>query len=594
MNLKESLLKAVVATIEELYATSVSTESINIQKTRKEFEGDFTLMIFPFVKISKKNPDITANEIGNSLKQKLGAIEKFNVIKGFLNISLKDSVWVNFLQQESLNINFGHQTPLDNTPPILLEFSSPNTNKPLHLGHIRNNLLGDAIAHILTANGKKVIRLNLVNDRGIHICKSMLAHQKFYANETPQSTNTKGDKLVGKYYVAFDKEYKKEVEQLTNNGIPKEEAEKKASILLEAQEMLRQWENEDKTIRKLWQTMNQWVYQGFDVTYKRLGISFDKTYYESDTYLLGKKIIEEGLNNQIFYKHADGSIRVDLRSEGLEDKILLRADGTSVYITQDIGNAVLRAEQYQPSQLIYVVGNEQNYHFDVLQLVLFKKLAYPWANRIFHLSYGMVELPSGKMKSREGTVVDADDLMDEMIKMAKQKTKELGKTAFSENEINKLSEIIGLGALKYFILKVDPKKNILFNPDESIDLNGNTAPFIQYTYARIRSLLRKATTTFTNFTTSDIEIQSDEKEILRMLYIYPEIIQSAGNELNPSFIANYIYDLVKAYNRFYQDTPILKEKNRELQLFRLHLSTFTAHIINDAMHLLGINTPERM
>lgn len=594
MNVKESLSQVVINTIEELYATTISQDSINIQKTRKEFEGDFTLMVFPFVKISKKNPDITAKEIGDSLKNKLDYVESFNVVKGFLNISLKHTFWLDFLQKESKNDTFGHRTPSENTSPILLEFSSPNTNKPLHLGHIRNNLLGDAIARILTANGKNVIRLNLVNDRGIHICKSMLMHQKHFANETPQSTNTKGDKLVGKYYVAFDKQYKNEIEQLAESGIPKDVAEKKAPILLEAQEMLRKWEDEDKAVRVLWQTMNQWVYQGFDLTYKRLGIHFDKTYYESDTYLLGKKIIEEGLKKHVFYQHEDGSIRIDLQADGLDEKILLRADGTSVYITQDIGNAVLRYEEYQPSQLVYVVGNEQNYHFDVLRLILAKKLAYPWANRLFHLSYGMVELPSGKMKSREGTVVDADDLMDEMVAMAKQKTEELGKTAFSDAEIDELSETIGLGALKYFILKVDPKKNILFNPDESIDLNGNTAPFIQYTYARICSLLRKSTEASLPLTTVDISRQDTEKEILRLLYAYPETIETASEDLNPSLIANYIYELVKVYNRFYQETPILKEENQALRLFRLHLSAFTARTVSDAMSLLGINMPERM
>lgn len=595
MCFETKITEASIESIQELYAIEVMPESINIQKTKKEFTGDFTLPVFPFVKLSRKSPEQTADEIGKALKEKLDFIESYTIIKGFLNLSVSHRTWIDFLQKEIQNLAFGNIETNSDGPPVLIEFSSPNTNKPLHLGHIRNNLLGDAIARIMDANKKKVIRLNLVNDRGIHICKSMLAWQKFGANETPQTTGMKGDKLVGKYYVEFDKQYKAEIAELINQGKSKEDAEKQAPILLEAQQMLRRWEEGDKDVRKLWANMNQWVYDGFEQTYNNLGITFDRVYYESETYLLGKEIVKEGLAKKAFYQHPDGSIRVDLTEEGLDEKILLRSDGTSVYITQDLGTAVLRAKEYQPQQMIYVVGNEQNYHFDVLKRILSDKLSYDWGKRIYHLSYGMVELPSGKMKSREGTVVDADDLMEEMIGMAKQKTEELGKHDFNEVELNELARMIGIGALKYFILKVDPKKNMLFNPEESIDLNGNTAPFIQYTHARICSLLRKAGVNTLELPNYNIDVIPEaEKEILRMLYDYPATLKQAASELNPSLLANYAYELVKTYNRFYQDTPVLKEMNDDLRHFRLQLSAFTASVIRKAMNLLGIDLPEKM
>ena len=595
MYFETKITEASIESLRELYTADVLPESINIQKTKKEFTGDFTLPAFPFVKLSRKSPEQTAEEIGKALKEKLDFIESYNIIKGFLNLSLSHQIWIDFLHKGVQNPDYGNTSATSANQPILIEFSSPNTNKPLHLGHVRNNLLGDAVSRIIEANGNKVVRVNLVNDRGIHICKSMLAHQKFGKDETPQSTGMKGDKLVGKYYVAFDKQYKAEIEQLINQGKSKEDAEKQAPILLEAQQMLRLWEEGDKDIRKLWENMNQWVYEGFEQTYNNLGITFDRVYYESETYLLGKEIVKEGLEKKVFYQHPDGSVRVDLQAEGLDEKILLRSDGTSVYITQDLGTAVLRAKEYHPQQMIYVVGNEQNYHFDVLKRILYNKLSYDWGERIYHLSYGMVELPSGKMKSREGTVVDADDLMDEMISIAKQKTKELGKNDFNDEELNVLARMIGIGALKYFMLKVDPKKNMLFNPEESIDLNGNTAPFIQYTHARICSLLRKAGVNTLELPTHHIDvIPKAEKEILSMLYEYPATVKQAASELNPSLLANFAYELVKAYNRFYQDTPVLKETNENLRHFRLQLSAFTASVLRKAMNLLGIDLPEKM
>ncbi len=589
----KTLHKAVVESIKELYDTVITTEEISIQKTKKEFEGDFTLVVFPFTKLSKKKPELTAEELSNKLKEKTNIIASTQIIKGFLNITFHDEVWIDFLKSESKNHSYASTEIDKKQQPVLIEFSSPNTNKPLHLGHVRNNLLGDSISRILSANGTYIYRINLVNDRGIHICKSMLAWQKKAQNETPESSGLKGDKLVGEYYVAFDKLYKKEIEELLTKGITKEEAEKQAPILLQAQDMLLKWESGDEEIYNLWQKMNQWVYQGFDETYKKMGISFDKTYYESETYLLGKEVVLEGLSNNIFYQAEDGSVRVNLENEGLDEKVLLRSDGTSVYMTQDLGTAVLRAEEYNPAQMIYVVGNEQNYHFEALKLILTKKLNYKFTENIFHLSYGMVELPSGKMKSREGTVVDADDLMTEIIEMAKQKTQELGKNDFTEEELQLLAEKIGLGALKYFILKVDPKKNMLFNPDESIDLNGNTGPFIQYTHARICSLIRKSKT-IEVVDYKEVNLLQLEKEILLSLYSYPETIKQAAKELNPSVVANFIYDLVKNYNRFYQEIPILKETDTALRSLRLDLSIFTAYVIRHGMSLLGIDVPEKM
>jgi arginyl-tRNA synthetase len=596
MTFEQQIKEAVLQTIKELYQIDLDENSIQIQKTKKEFEGDFTLVVFPFVRYSKKSPDATAQEIGEKLKKSLSFVEGFNVIKGFLNLSFSDDVWVeylNTLQKNELNNSFKEK----DQSPIVVEFSSPNTNKPLHLGHVRNILLGNSICNILEANGNKVVRVNLVNDRGIHICKSMTAWQKSANGETPQSSGLKGDKLVGKYYVEFDRLYKQEIKELEEKGLSKEDAEKQAPILLEAQEMLRKWEEGDEQVRALWQQMNAWVYQGFDETYKTMGIEFDKIYYESNTYLLGKEIVEEGLRRNVFYKYENGSVRVDLTAEGLDEKVLLRSDGTSVYMTQDLGTAVLRADEFHPQKMIYIVGNEQNYHFDVLKIILDKKLGYDWGKAVYHLSYGMVELPSGKMKSREGTVVDADDLMENMVLIAKENTEKLGKSdSFTPQQKDELNSMIGLGALKYFILKVDPKKNMLFNPEESIDLNGNTAPFIQYTHARICSLIRKAEQQKIdlNKIIENIDLIEPEKELLRILYEYDSVLSQSANELSPALIANYTYELVKTYNHFYQDTPILREENEDKRIFRLQLSAQTAFIIKQAMKLLGIDVPERM
>ena len=588
--------KSVLEIVNSLYSCELGEESIQIQKTKKEFDGDFTLVVFPFVRNSKKSPEATAEEIGQKLVESLSSIKEYNVVKGFLNLSVSDASWLYYFNNiRTKEILFALEAPSQS--PVVVEYSSPNTNKPLHLGHIRNNLLGDAVCNILQANKYTVVRVNLVNDRGIHICKSMLAWQKSGKGETPQSSGLKGDKLVGNYYVEFDRLHKQEIVSLEAKGLSKEEAEKQAPIIQEAQKMLQKWEDGDQEIRSLWAKMNGWVYAGFDKTYKQLGIKFDKIYYESDTYLLGKEIVAAGLAKNIFYKHIDGSVRVNLESEGLDEKVLLRSDGTSVYITQDLGTASLRANEHRPQKMIYIVGNEQNYHFDVLKLILDKKMGYDWGKTIYHLSYGMVELPSGKMKSREGTVVDADDLMENMIIIAKENTQQLGKTDhFTAEELERLSSMIGIGALKYFILKVDPKKNMLFNPAESIDLNGNTAPFIQYTHARIRSLLRKAAAQEieTNASVQLSEIPAQEKNLLRVLYDYPSTVKQAGQELSPALIANYTYDLVKTYNHFYQDIPILREENETIRIFRLQLSDFTAKIIKHAMSCLGIDVPQRM
>ena len=596
MTFEQQIKKSVLEIVTALYHVELDEDNVQIQKTKKEFEGDFTLVVFPFVRHSKKSPDATAQEIGEKLKESLSIVENYNVIKGFLNLSLSDKVWFDYMENLREK-KTAHSFTVKNQSPIVVEFSSPNTNKPLHLGHVRNILLGNSICNILEANGHHVIRVNLVNDRGIHICKSMVAWQKSAKGETPQSSGLKGDKLVGKYYVEFDKLYKEEIKELEARGIAKEDAEKQAPILLEAQQMLRRWENADKDVHALWQQMNTWVYQGFDQTYKTMGITFDKIYYESNTYLSGKEIIEDGLQKNIFYKHVDGSVRVNLTEEGLDEKVLLRSDGTSVYITQDIGTAVLRANEYHPQQMIYIVGNEQNYHFDVLKLILDKKLGYEWGRVVYHLSYGMVELPSGKMKSREGTVVDADDLMDDMVSIAKENSERLGKSDnFTSQQQNELYSMIGIGALKYFILKVDPKKNMLFNPEESIDLNGNTAPFIQYTHARIRSLIRKAEQQSIHLDTpiQEMEMIGAEKELIRILYDYDVVLSQSGKELSPALIANYSYELVKTYNHFYQDTPILREENSNKRIFRLQLSAATASIIKRSMALLGIDVPEQM
>ena len=576
----------------ELYDYEVEIDTNCIQKTKKEFEGDFTFVVFPYVKVICKSPDQIATEIGEKLTvQYADFIKKFNVIKGFLNISLQDTIWL----KKILHSPFSILNSSSGLQKILIEYSSPNTNKPLHLGHIRNNLLGNAVANILAACGHTVIRVNLVNDRGIHICKSMLAWQKFGNNETPESSGIKGDHLVGKYYVIFDKELKKECSELTTDD---ENTHKNSQLMQEAQEMLRKWEENNHDVRKIWAQMNDWVYQGFEETYKRLGIYFDKIYYESETYLLGKQIIEEGLKSGVFYKKQDGSVWVDLTNEGLDEKLLLRSDGTSVYMTQDLGTAQLRYHEYKPEKMIYVVGNEQNYHFDVLKIILAKKLGKKYGEEIEHLSYGMVELPFGKMKSREGTVVDADELMEAMFQEAKTTSEALGKFDFAAEEANALYEMLGMGALKYFILKVDPKKNMLFNPEESIDFNGNTAPFIQYTHARIKSILRKAETN--NFTYNNIDFPVDfvfgtpEKELIKLLYDYEAVLTNAAETLSPSLIANYIFELSKEFNRFYQEIPIFKEENALMRALRLQIADRCAQKIKEAMKLLGIEVPERM
>lgn len=588
----EKLARAASFAVKELYGVEIQPESLTINKTRKEFEGDYTLVVFPLAKAARKSPDLAGQEIGNWLKANLEDIGKFNVVKGFLNLTLNDDFWLDFLKNKIHDDSYGFASAPRGEAPVLIEFSSPNTNKPLHLGHIRNNLLGHSISEIFRATGKNIVKVNLVNDRGIHICKSMLAWHKWGQNETPASSGMKGDHLVGKYYVLFDKHYKEEVEQLKASGMDEETAQRNAPLMLEAQEMLRRWENGDPEVLDLWKMMNGWVYEGFDETYRRLGIQFDKIYYESDTYLLGKKLVEEGLEKGVFYRKDDGSVWVDLTDVGLDQKLLLRSDGTSVYITQDLGTAQLRFNEYNPQKMIYVVGNEQNYHFEVLTHVL-KKLGKPYADTIFHLSYGMVELPEGKMKSREGTVVDADDLMDEMYETARQITLELGKAAnLDEAEADKLFHKVGMAALKYFILKVDPKKNMLFNPAESIDFDGNTGPFIQYTYARIASVLRKAGEWSPQF--GNIELKAEEKEVLRLLYDFPAIIQEAADEMNPGTVANFCYELARTYNQFYHNLSILHESDENRINFRLALSKLTSTVIRNGMYLLGIEVPEQM
>lgn len=595
MNFEKIIQQSLVNIVKELYHQDIDETCLQVNKTRKDQEGDFTVVVFPLSKIVKASPETIAGQLGDMLVKKLEILEKYNVVKGFLNLFLTNEVWLQYFKNiQNTDFRFFSQ---DTAQPVVVEFSSPNTNKPLHLGHVRNNLLGCSVCNILEANGHKVVRVNLVNDRGIHICKSMVAWLHSGNGETPQSSGMKGDHLVGKYYVEFDRLYKAEIAALTAQGMDKETAEKQAPILQEAQEMLRKWENGDPEVRSLWKQMNAWVYEGFDATYQRLGIAFDKIYYESDTYLLGKKMVEKGLQLGTFYHREDGAVCVDLKEEGLDEKVLLRSDGTSVYMTQDLGTAALRYEEYHPQKMIYIVGNEQNYHFDVLKLVLDKKLHLDWGKSIYHLSYGMVELPSGKMKSREGTVVDADDLMQSMVDIAEENTRQLGKTDdFSDAEVAALSNMVGLGALKYFILKVDPKKNMMFNPEESIDMNGNTAPFIQYTHARISSLLRKAEASDIQVQASvpEIDIPDGEKQILRALYDYAGTLEQAGIEYSPALIANYAYNLVKLYNQFYQATPILREENNSLKLFRIQLSRVVARYIAHAMSLLGIAVPEKM
>ncbi|HLO57168.1 MAG TPA: arginine--tRNA ligase [Bacteroidales bacterium] len=580
-----------------LYGTDCLSSQIQLQKTRKEFEGDITLVVFPLLKVSKKSPDITASEIGTYINEHCQEIIKFNVVKGFLNMVVSSRYYLDFLNEMGVKPGFGFSPVQENSPSIMVEYSSPNTNKPLHLGHIRNNLLGYAVSNILHASGKRVFKTNLVNDRGIHICKSMLAWQKWGNGETPETSGKKGDHLVGDYYVRFDKEYKKQISELVAGGMKPEEAEKKAALILDAQEMLRKWEAGDKEVHELWEMMNNWVYKGFNETYKRLGVSFDKIYYESETWVHGKKAVLDGLEKGVFVKHDDGSVWADLRDKGLDEKVLLRSDGTSVYMTQDIGTAQVRQQEYKPGRMVYVVGNEQNYHFKVLSIVL-DMLGFPWAKSLYHLSYGMVELPEGKMKSREGTVVDADDLMDEMTGTAREMSKELGKLeGLNETEKEDIFRMIGLSALKYYMLKVDPVKNMLFDPRESIDFDGNTGPFIQYTYTRIRSVFRKASEMGLEIPVSckpDLELNPKEKSLLRYIHDFPAIVVDAGDTFNPSLIANFIYDLVKEYNQFYHDYSILKEENRDTRDMRLVLSAVVADIVKRAMELLGIEMPERM
>ena len=597
MNLETILGTVVADAVKSLYNLETAAEQIQLQKTKKEFEGDLTVVIFPFVKAARKSPEQTGQEIGEYLLKNNPVISSFNVIKGFLNLSISQNYWLETLAEIHSDSQFGITAPTDQSELMMIEYSSPNTNKPLHLGHVRNNLLGHSIAEIQKANGWKVVKTNIVNDRGIHICKSMLAWKLFGNGETPDSSGLKGDHLVGKYYVIFDKAYKAQIKELMEKGLSEEDAKKQAPLILEAQQMLLAWENNDPEVRHLWETMNAWVYAGFDVTYKKMGVDFDKIYYESQTYLEGKEKVEEGLANGVFYRREDGSVWADLTGDGLDEKLLLRADGTSVYMTQDIGTAKLRYDDYPINKMVYVVGNEQNYHFQVLSILL-DKVGFEWGKSLVHFSYGMVELPEGKMKSREGTVVDADDLMDEMIESARETSQELGKLDNSTpEEIETIVRMVGLGALKYFILKVDPRKSMTFNPKESIDFNGNTGPFIQYTHARIKSVLRKAVDQGIDFSSiSDTGLSISEKEsyLIQLITEFPSVVKLAGEEFSPALIANYIYDLVKEYNQFYHDFTILKEENLRLKQFRLVLSETTASIIKTGMLLLGIEVPERM
>ena len=590
VNIEEFILSVVKRATEELYGTS---DNIQIQKTRKEFEGDYTVVVFPLLRASKKSPEATATELGEKIIATVPEIKAFNVIKGFLNLVVDASFWAARFKEISEAENYGMAPASGRT--IMIEYSSPNTNKPLHLGHIRNNLLGYSVATILKANGHNVIKVNLVNDRGIHICKSMLAWQLYGGGETPESSGMKGDHLVGKYYVEFDKHYKAEVKTLVAEGMSEEEAKRQAPIMLKAQEMLRKWEAKDPEVYALWERMNGWVYEGFDVTYKAMGVDFDKVYYESETYLLGKSLVEDGLKKGVFFRKEDNSVWIDLEADGLDQKLLLRGDGTSVYMTQDLGTALSRFEENKLDDMIYVVGNEQNYHFQVLKLVL-KKLGYEWSDNIFHLSYGMVELPEGKMKSREGTVVDADDLIAAMIGTAREMSDELGKLdGATEQEAAAISEMVGLGALKYFILKVDPKKTMLFDPRESIDFNGNTGPFIQYTHARIRSIMRKAEDGGISMDGFDrASLLQEEVELIKALTEYPATVRTAGEQFAPSVVAAYAYDLAKQFNGYYHDHSILKEEDSDTRALRLKLAEAVARTLKSAMALLGINVPERM
>lgn len=597
MKIEDKLVTSVISGLKALYGQDVPAAQVQLQKTKKEFEGHLTLVVFPFLKMSKKGPEQTAQEIGEYLKANEPAVAAFNVIKGFLNLTVASATWIELLNEIHADAQYGIVSADENDPLVMIEYSSPNTNKPLHLGHVRNNLLGNALANIVMANGNKVVKTNIVNDRGIHICKSMLAWQKYGKGETPESSGKKGDHLVGDYYVAFDKHYKAEVAELMEKGMSKEEAEAASPLMNEAREMLVKWEAGDPEVRALWQMMNNWVYTGFDETYRKMGVGFDKIYYESNTYLEGKEKVMEGLEKGFFFKKEDGSVWADLTAEGLDHKLLLRGDGTSVYMTQDIGTAKLRFADYPIDKMIYVVGNEQNYHFQVLSILL-DKLGFEWGKSLVHFSYGMVELPEGKMKSREGTVVDADDLMAEMIATAKETSQELGKLdGLTQEEADDIARIVGLGALKYFILKVDARKNMTFNPKESIDFNGNTGPFIQYTYARIRSVLRKAAEAgivIPEVLPANIELSEKEEGLIQMVADFAAVVRQAGEDYSPSGIANYVYDLVKEYNQFYHDFSILREENEDVKLFRIALSANIAKVVRLGMGLLGIEVPDRM
>ncbi len=596
MKIENKITEAVLTIVEELYGQQVPEKMVQLQETRPEFEGQITLVVFPFTKMSHKAPEQTAQEIGERLVGKLPeVVSKFNAVKGFLNLSISSQQWIGTLQEIYQNPNFGFAPVTDESPLVMIEYSSPNTNKPLHLGHVRNNLLGWALAKVMEANGNRVVKTNIVNDRGIHICKSMLAWLKWGNGETPESSGKKGDHLIGDYYVAFDKHYREEVKQLVAQGMDEEQAKQEAPLIKEAHEMLVKWEQNDPEVRALWKKMNEWVYAGFDETYKALGVSFDKIYYESETYLEGKEKVEEGLQKGFFYRRDDGSVWADLTSEGLDEKLLLRSDGTSVYMTQDIGTAKLRFQDFPIDKMIYVVGNEQNYHFQVLSILL-DKLGFKWGKDLVHFSYGMVELPNGKMKSREGTVVDADDLIATMIQDARElsadKVNKLDD--ITEEEAQEIARIVGMGALKYFILKVDARKNMLFNPEESIDFNGNTGPFIQYTYARIRSILRKAGKVDLSALAKDTDLSDKEISLIQHLQGFEAAVKQAGQDYNPSCIANYCYELVKEYNQFYHDFSVLKEDDEEKRRFRIMLSAAVGQVVKNGMGLLGIEVPERM
>jgi arginyl-tRNA synthetase len=597
MTIEEQLRNTVIEAVEKLYGEKVDEKTVQVQLTRKDQNGDYTVVVFPLLRVSKKKPEETGADLGNYIKEYLPYIDSYEVVKGFLNVNLSHSYWIGQLNEIVKEKEFGFMPATEESPLMMIEYSSPNTNKPLHLGHIRNNLLGYSLSRIAGSNGYRIVKTNIVNDRGIHICKSMLAWKKWGEGVTPASSGEKGDHLVGRFYVLFDKHYKEELNQLQAKGLSKEEAEKQSTLMEEAREMLRKWEAGDEEVVSLWKMMNSWVYEGFDITYKNLGVDFDIIYYESDTYSIGRDKVLEGLEKGLFYKKDDGSVWADLTDQGLDEKLLLRADGTSVYMTQDIGTAKLRFDKYKIDKMVYVVGNEQDYHFKVLSILL-DKLGFEWGKDLVHFSYGMVELPEGKMKSREGTVVDADDLMEEMINTSREMSRELGKLeGYTEEEAEQVYRMVALGALKYFILKVDPRKNMTFNPKESIDFNGNTGPFIQYTHARIKSIFRKAADKgipWSGSAPSNVTLNEKENNLVRSIAVFPNVVKEAGAAFSPAVIANYVYELAKEYNQFYHDSPILYEENADLREMRLSLSHAVAEVIKKGMWLLGIDVPERM